>query len=458
MVAPIDLRRGRSLTRRIVKALSVFGSVEALSMLCNVVRTKLLALWTGTAGVGVMGLLSSALEMLTAFTQLALGNVTVRYMASAEGHKRESIRVAVVGYGLLLACCGGAVTVLLSPLLSILTFGSLTNTWAFAWLAVAIAVNALSATQSAVLQANGMLGRIAWASMIGVPLSLAVAVLMLYYFRINGILPVIIIHSVIIASMLWLFRYRARSTSQKARQTKSERNNLWIQFARLGIFISLASAVTMGANYLLLSYINHTDGAGSMGLCQAGYSMSVRYVGIVFTAMAMEYYPRIAGVRGARSDTSTRTGVIMSHQAGVSVAIIFPCALIMIFIAPWLVELLYSSRFADSVPMIILAAAALPLRAWSWSMGFVILAGGDGRIYLITEVTSAIVGLVLNIWGYHIGGLAGLGLSFVAWYAIYSLMLAVVLSRTYNIHTSSRVGLRAVCASAILLAVSLAMV
>ncbi len=39
-----------SATSKVLKALGVFGSVQVVTILCSVIRTKLVALWIGPAG------------------------------------------------------------------------------------------------------------------------------------------------------------------------------------------------------------------------------------------------------------------------------------------------------------------------------------------------------------------------------------------------------------------------
>lgn len=67
-------------------------------------------------------------------------------------------------------------------------------------------------------------------------------------------------------------------------------------------------------------------------------------------------------------------------------------------------------------------------------MAFVIIAKGDGRVYLLTELTSGIMCLVLNIAGYSLYGLPGVGFAFSVWYALYALIVWGVLRKRYGIH------------------------
>ena len=77
--------------------------------------------------------------------------------------------------------------------------------------------------------------------------------------------------------------------------------------------------------------------------------------------------------------------------------------------------------------------AGTVLRTISWCIAFVILAKGAGKVYLVTETLSAVTGLILNIVCYSRWGLTGLGVSYVAWYFIYTLIVTIVYYRVFGL-------------------------
>jgi O-antigen/teichoic acid export membrane protein len=77
------------------------------------------------------------------------------------------------------------------------------------------------------------------------------------------------------------------------------------------------------------------------------------------------------------------------------------------------------------------------LRTLSWCLAFTILAKGDGKTYLWTEVASAVINLVLNIVFYRWWGLTGLGIAFLVSYLLYTAIVAVVYFKMYRLRVSS---------------------
>ena len=76
------------------------------------------------------------------------------------------------------------------------------------------------------------------------------------------------------------------------------------------------------------------------------------------------------------------------------------------------------------------------LRTLSWCLAFTILAKGDGKTYLWTEVASAIINLVLNIAFFKWWGLTGLGIAFLVSYLLYTLIVAGVYFKSYRLTLS----------------------
>lgn len=71
-----------------------------------------------------------------------------------------------------------------------------------------------------------------------------------------------------------------------------------------------------------------------------------------------------------------------------------------------IIDILYSSEFYDALAYVSLAIIGVGLRGASWCMAYAILARGDGKIYVLTELSSAAAYLLLNIPLYHYYGYA----------------------------------------------------
>ncbi len=418
-----------ALTLRIVKTLGLFGGVQGVGIVCSLVRAKLIALWIGPVGVGLFGIFNSVLDMVSNASQLNMRTSAVRNISSAEPSQLGALAASVRWWARNLGFLGSLIMLVGSPLLSWVSFGDFSLWWAFASLGVPLFCLALVSGEQALMQGAGQLRRLARASLIGIVAGTVASVPMYYFWGEGSIIPSICVFA--LASLAAVLITKDIKSQWLAVR---ERFRLGKDFMRLGVYMTISSLAATGASYVFLSYLNHVADTAVTGVYQAGYTLVVKYLGLVFSAIAVEYYPRLA--RLTHEPEQLRSHV--SHEAYVLMWIAVPVSMLMILCAPWVIPLLYSAEFLPAVPLVQIGIVGAVFRVVSYCLSYVILAKGDGRAYVCTEVASAAVGLSLNIVMYNLWGLAGLGASYVAWYAIYTLMVAAVCKLRYGLCLNRR--------------------
>lgn len=434
----MTLRRKRnshsSLSERVVSAIGLFGSVEGVKMLCMLVRNKLAAYLIGTAGFGLLGILSNAINLLSALCEMGLLTVGVREIASSAESERPRTIAFILRYGRWLAACGMAVAFALSPLLSYCIFGSMAYTVTFMFAGVAVACNILASSYRAELQGESRLSAIARAVIWSTVIGLALAVFFLWLFHDDGVMPMLVSYSVV---LFLSFLFFGRSSRPLPEISLKEVRSRAVEAVRLGLFLTLSGICTWLSSLVLMAWINREGNAESAGLYQVGQTLTVGYVGVVFTALSIEFFPRISS---AVSAGRNRVSVMMRHEAVLSVIVVTALCALLIPLAPWMITILYNQTFTPVVPMVVWACPGIILRAVSWSMAYVLVAAGRGRIYLATEVASAILCVLIMGAGFKFFGMTGLGVGFTLWYLCYTMMIWGVLRHVFHIGLGSHAG------------------
>lgn len=416
-----------NLTQGALKALGIFGGVQMINIICSILRTKLIAIWIGAAGVGLFGLYNSAIELLSVIFNLGMRNSAVRDIASATETETSRTVVVVRRWAWILGLIGLLVTVLISPLLSEFTFGNGNHTVAFMIIAIIILLSSVQNGELAVLQGTQQLRRLARASVSGVVVGVVISIPMFYYWGIDSVLPALVVFS--LATTIAVLLQRVSVAKPSPSVTIKETVERGRGFMILGIYLTVSAIVTNLASYLFMSYLNHVGDTEVVGHYQAGFTLVNKYVGLIFTAIAMEYYPRLSQVGVSKCRTST----FVSHEMSIALWILFPVIAIFVALGEIIVTTLYSSEFLVVVPFIVWAIVGTIFRAISWCIAFVILARGDGKIYLLTETLSAISCILLNIGAYKYWGLEGLGVAYLVWYVIYTIVVWVVYRYRYGL-------------------------
>ena len=403
--------------RQIMKATSIFGGVQVFNIIISVIRSKFVAVLLGPGGMGIYGLLTATTGLIDKFTNLGLSTSAVRNIAAANA-SGDSNRVGTVVSVLrrlvwITGLAGSLITLAFAPLLSELTFGNKDYTFSFIWIAITLLLTQISSGQLVVLQGMRKLNFLAKANLAGSTVGLFTTVPLYYFWSVKGIVPAIIITSFMTLVFSWHFSSKVKIESVKVSKAAlfSEGGDM----VKLGFFLSLSSIISMAFSYVVRIYISHKGGVDQVGLYNAGFAIINTYVGLVFSAMSTDYFPRLSGVVHEPSKTKE----IINQQAEVAILILAPILTLFLIFINFVVILLYSNKFLPIVSMIHWAALGIFFKAASWPVAYLIIAKGDSRLFFVNELAANVYTVGLNIIGYAFLGLEGLGISFLAGFIIY---------------------------------------
>ncbi len=418
--------------RQIFKATSLFGGVQVFNIFISIIRSKIIAVLLGPTGMGIAGLLTSSTGLMAGLTGFGLSTSAVKDVAAAnETGNKDRINLVVAVFRRLVwitGLLGCLATIALSPLISKLTFGNKDYTIAFIWLSVTLLFSQLTGGQNVLLQGMRKLQYLAKANMTGAALGLALSLPIYYLLRLNGIVPAIIITSVITLTIAWYF-----ASKVKIEKVNVDRKIIIAEgkgMLKMGFMLSMGGLITTGSSYLINIFISNTGGVDDVGLYSAGFAIISTYVGLVFTAMGTDYYPRLSGV----ASDNEKAIMLINQQAEVAILILAPILSLFLIFFNWVVILFYSTKFTPVNGMIQWAALGMYFKAASWSISFILLAKGASKIFFWNELFANIYMLGLNLLGYKVFGLDGLGISFLAGYLLYLLQVFMVARFNYSFY------------------------
>lgn len=413
-----------------MKATSIFGGVQLFNIIIAIVRFKFIAILLGPAGMGIAGLLTSSVNLISGVTNFGLGTSAVKDVATANGTdntlKISKTIIVLRRLVWLTGMLGTIFTLIFSRWLSQITFGNHNYTWAFIFLSVTLLLMQLSKGQLVILQGLRKIQHLAKANLLGSFVGLLLTIPLYYVIGVKGIVPAMIIAAFITLFFSW---YYARKVQVKALNVSWNRTIFeGKKMLYLGLMISLSSLISLAAAYGVKIFISHTRGLGQVGLFNAGFDIVNGYVGIILTAMAADYFPRLASV--AHDNLVAKKTI--NQQAEIAVLLLSPLIIIIIVFIHWIVILLYSSKFSEIDVMIQWASVGLIFQASSWVVAYALLAKGAGKLYFINEVVGITYLTIFNILGYYFMGLAGLGISFLVGYFIFLIQILMVTKVKYG--------------------------
>lgn len=416
--------------RDIMKATSLFGGVQVFNIIIAIIRSKIIAVFLGPAGMGILGLLTSTAGLVGSLTNFGLGTSAIRDIAAAnESGDQNRINKVVTVFRRLVWITGllGAVTTFIAaPWLSRLTFGNNDYTLAFMWLSCSLLFNQLVSGQNVLMQGMRKLKYLAKANVLGSLIGLFISVPLYYYYRVDGIVPAIILTALFLLAITWYFAQKIKI--ERAEVTPDETIFEGKEMMKMGFMLSLSGLITTGASYIVRVFIGNTGSLEDVGLYNAGFAIIGTYVGLVFTAMSTDYYPRLSGV----AHDNKKAILLINQQAEIALLILAPILAVFLIFINWAVILLYSAEFTPVNGLVQWAALGMYFKAASWSIAFILLAKGNSKLFFLNELIVDIYMIGLNLLGYHFYGLDGLGISFLISYALYFLQVFMLAKYKYE--------------------------
>ena len=421
----------------VLKYTGVFGGVQGLNVLIGLVRNKFVAMLLGPGGMGLVSLFNTTVQLISQATNLGIAVSAVRHISEyydAGDMDQTAHYVKVVrGWCLLTALLGMLVCVVLGPFFSNTTFAWGNHTLHFVLLAPAIGMLAITGGETAILKGLRKLGALALVQIAAALASLAIAIPLYYFFGQAGIVPVIVLMAfATMCATLWfswrLFPWQLRGT----RGILGE----GMEMVRLGVAFTLAGIVGSAAEMFVRSYLNVVGDLEVLGLYNAGYMLTITYAGMVFSAMEVDYYPRLSAV----NHDVAATNLTVNRQMEVSLLIVAPMLTALIALLPFLIPQLFTSEFVPVVPMAQVTALAMFFKVLTMPVAYITLARGYSMTYLMLEAAYFVVFVLLIVLGYQYWGLLGTGIAITLAHVFDYLMINLYAYKKYGYRVSATVS------------------
>ena len=420
---------------RILKTTSLFGGIQFFTIIIAVIRTKFIAIFIGAEGMGIFSLLNSMINLVGGVTGLGIETSGIKHLSSR--YKKDDLNtVATVitvlkKLAILTGILGCVLVIIFSKWLSQLTFGNFNHTLSFIFISITLLFRQVMMGHLVVFQGLRKMRLLAKTNLYGNGLGLLFSIPLYYYYRIDAIVPTIIIAS--LSAVLVSFYYSKQIPYPKSIISREQLSTEGKSIIRLGVLLTLSGLLTLLSSYLIQIFIGKLGGLEQVGFYNAGFTLLNSYVGIIFTVMSTDYFPRLAAV--SADNDKVRNSVV--QQSFVSILIITPIIILFLTCIPLIVKIIFTPQFNSIIPMVCFGIIAMLFRAVSWSMGYILIAKGDSKMFMRTAVMFNSISLLLNVLGYYYYGLEGLGISFLLYYFIHFFGLKLITKKRYGFYFES---------------------
>lgn len=413
---------------QIIKSTTIFGGSQAFVILIGIVRTKLIAIILGPAGIGIIGIFQSVIDTMRSSYGMGMDTAGVREIAEIKSKEDKPVldkAIARFNRWFLVAGLLGLLTcIALCYPISIWVFDNSDYALSVAGLSLAIFFSLLTMGRSTILQGLRKIPQIAKSTMWGSLFGLIFIIPVYLIFGIDGIVPAFA-GSALIGFLCVEYYYRnQRIIEVKISNREAFRSGL--DTFRLGIYIVISGFIATASMFVVKAFITRNTDIDSAGYFQAAWAITTVYIGLILHAMGSDFFPRLSAV----ADKADQMKKLVNEQSYIVLVIASPVIIGMIVFSDFVLRILYTSDFTAAESLLRWQILGAFFKVLSWPVAFIMLAKNKGFIFFISESAYYIIYLLSSYLLYPNFGLEAAGIGYLIAYIIY---LPLVLYVGYRI-------------------------
>ncbi len=395
-------KEGESSFRHILKYTGIFGMVQVLNMLMNIIRNKVAAMFLGRAGMGMLDMYNKSANLLSQSTNFGISISGVKQMSEAASQQEmqhtRHYATTLRTYSMMVGLFGMGICILCHWFLH-----DSYTTVNFLLLSPVILMMAVNEGEMAILKGTKQLMRLTTVSVLIAFIILMVFTPFFYFMHSRGIIWALLLSHIIIC--LTTLHFSTKHLPYRVDLFSKETLRTGLPMLRMGIGLLIAGLFGKGSEFLVNYFIEHNSGLDDVGLFNRGYTMAVVYAAIIFSAMDADYYPRLS----ATENDIHLQNITINRQIEVCVLLISPFLVFFTVGLPIIVPILFSQDFMECIPMTLGAIFFMFFRALCLPVSYLALARSDSKMYMLTELIYDTMIAVLIPIAFHYWGLGATG-------------------------------------------------
>lgn len=387
-----------------------------IKMMLGFVVSKIIAIYTGPAGIAMLGQLQSWINITVGISTAPVGNGLVRFTAEnwSKGHEEcapwwsACLRVAIIIVSIIIPS-----SILTSKQLSLMLFNDPHYYWLIVFAVCVLPLSIANILIASVINGQQKYHQYIFLGMLSVTISTLVMIVLVMSFGLEGALISAVLYTSI-AGLVLIFSCLNNTWFKIKYWFSSFDKNQLTQVGSYSI-MALVTAVSMPTSLLFVRklLLNET-GWEHAGHWQAVWKISEVYLGVITIALSTYLLPRLATLKYIKL---MRAELNLLSPYILSVTIFL--ALIVYFLRDIAISVLFTKDFYEARNLFLYQLIGDVLKISGFLYAYPLIALGRTKVFISVEIISSIVLFILCYFFIPNFGVQGANIGYLLCYFIY---------------------------------------
>lgn len=392
-----------------IRSVSLLGGSKAITIVVSILRNKVFALLLGPSGIGLLGTITTSVDLARVLFLFGIDAATVKRIAQCKCDTAATSRLykTSLRIGILLGLVSTIIFFFSSFYLSYKLLNDASKYWYFIAAGSSLLLTPVLSIQIAYLQGINKVREIALCQIITSLSSSISSVLLVIAFGLIGAALSISVFTAMsyLIHRIFVKKFLVDVTGDLWKTFFEDLKNTirnGSPFAINGIWLALS-------NWLNIFFLNQTSRNGQsafeIGLLSAATIFGNYYLNVLISAIAADFYPKLIQA----ADKKEKFNSLLDHQIRICMALGIPVVAIAIIAAPLMLEFFYSKEFVGAQSVMRLLLLGMLVRFAVFPLTFALSAYGNSKEIATNELLMGGITIGLSwIFISHFG-LTGIG-------------------------------------------------
>lgn len=392
---------------------SIFSAVVTFIRISSgFVASKAIAVFTGPAGVALIGAFTNFISIILSFANGAITSGVVKYTAEFNKDENELKKIFRTSLHISVICSAivGVILILLAKPLSNLILTNDIYKNPIRVLGVTIILYSLNSLLISILNGMGQIKLYTWVNTIGSIIGLVFTLVLVYLYQIQGALYALVLSQSIVFFITLIFIIRSPWFSWDYFKGPMDKV-IGIKLSHFSL-MAIVTALTMPvAQIVLRNMLINKLGIEAAGNWQGLMRISDGYLMLITTALGTYYLPKLSSLV---TNAEIRKEIFNGYK--LILPFVFVGCFAIYFARFIIIKILYTQEFLEMENLFLWQLVGDFFKMASWMLAYLMLAKAMTKVYIIVEVIFSLSYILLSYYLVNSFGLKGISIAFAVNY------------------------------------------